>query len=287
VATPQVHERNADQAAYWNGEAGASWVAGQDALDAILAPTLALLLDRAAVAAGERVVDIGCGCGVSALELARKVQPGGRVLGVDVSAPMLARARQRASADLPLEFTLGDATVHAFEPGWADVIVSRFGVMFFADPVLAFRNMRTGLRTGGRLAFVCWREPARNAWRSLPLQEASRFVPRSAVTDPDAPGPFAFAREARVRHVLADAGFSDIGLEAVDLELDLAMGQGLDVAVQSALEATPVLRELAGQPAEVIGKVKAAIRSALAPYLKGQMVALGASVWIVSARNAG
>jgi ubiquinone/menaquinone biosynthesis C-methylase UbiE len=172
VATPHVHERNADQAAYWNGEAGARWVAGQDTLDTILAPTLKVLMDRAAVTGGERVVDIGCGCGISALELARRVGPGGRVLGVDVSAPMLARARQRATADLPLELVVGDATVHAFAPGWADLMISRFGVMFFAEPAKAFANMRRALRAGGRLVFACWREPARNTWMSLPLQEA-------------------------------------------------------------------------------------------------------------------
>src|SRR5262245_32836781 len=137
---PRVHDRNADQAAYWNGPAGRRWIDRQNTLDLVLQPIQALLLDRAAVAAGQRVIDIGCGCGASTIDLARRAAPKGSVTGIDISAPMLARAREAAPTDLPLEFVLADATVHAFEPGRADLLFSRFGVMFFADPTLSFQS---------------------------------------------------------------------------------------------------------------------------------------------------
>lgn len=285
MAVPVVHDGNAAQADYWNGEAGGRWVARQDTLDAIMAPILDVLLERSAVAAGEHVIDIGSGCGASAIELARRVGPNGRVTGVDISAPMLARARERAPAGLPLELVLGDATVHAFEPGRADLMISRFGVMFFADPPLSFRNMRQALRPGGRLVFACWREPAANPWMALPLQEARPYLPPQPEVGPEDPGPFAFAREERVKAILAEAGFTSIGMEAVDLSLDLALGQGLDGAVRNAMEVGPVRRALEGQPSEIATKVEDAIRAALGPFQNGAMVPVGASVWIATACN--
>jgi len=283
MENPRVHDRNADQAAYWNGPAGRRWIDRQKTLDLVLEPILKILLDRAAVAAGERVIDIGCGCGVSTIELARRVVPKGTVVGVDISAPMLARARERAPADLPLEFVLADATVHAFEPRCTDLLFSRFGVMFFADPALSFRNMRKALRPGGRLVFGSWREPRKNPWMLLPLQEAYKHVPRLPEVGPEDPGPFAFAREERVRRILSEAGFSSIAMEAVDLSLDLAAGQGLDTAVRGTLDTGPVSRALEGQPPEVVAKVESSIRTALAAFKKDETVPLGASVWIATA----
>jgi len=151
MATPTLHDRNTDQAAYWNGPTGRRWMERQDTQDILLAPISALLFVRSACAEGERVVDIGCGCGATTIELARRVGPTGYVLGMDISAPMLGQARERAPADLALEFVLADATVHAFEPGRSDLLFSRFGVMFFADPVLSFATCarRCGLEAAG------------------------------------------------------------------------------------------------------------------------------------------
>jgi SAM-dependent methyltransferase len=281
----QVHERNADQAAYWRGAAGQRWVDRQETLDAVLAPILQILLDRAAVSAGERVIDVGCGCGASAIAFARKVGLTGHVTGIDISAPMLARARERVGSALTLDLVLADATVHAFEPHRADLLASRFGVMFFADPVLSFRNMRKALRPGGRVAFACWREPARNPWMILPLQEAYKFVPKLPESGPEVPGPFALAHEERVRRILKEAGYASISMEAVDLLLDVGIGQGLDTAVKAAVDVGPARRALEGQPPEVMAKVEGALRTALAPLQKGDTVPLGASVWIVTAVN--
>ncbi|HEY7553100.1 MAG TPA: class I SAM-dependent methyltransferase [Hyphomicrobiaceae bacterium] len=287
MESPRVHEANADQAVYWGGAAGQRWIERQETLDAVLEPIQAILLDRAAVAAGERAIDIGCGCGASSIALAQRVGAAGRVTALDISPPMLARARERAPADLPLAFVLADATVHAFEPGGADLLVSRFGVMFFADPVLSFRNVRKGLRTGGRVAFACWRALDLNPWMHLPLQSALKHVVAPPRSGPDEPGPFAFAREERVRGILGAAGFSAVGLDAVDLALDLAAGRGLDAAVSGALAIGPVRRALEGQPPEVMAKVESTVRAALAPRQSGATVPLDASVWIATAVNAG
>lgn len=283
MENPRVHDRNADQAAYWNGPAGRRWIDRQLTLDLVLEPIQEILLDRAAVAAGERVIDIGCGCGVSTIELARRTGRKGSVTGVDISAPMLARARELAPADLPLEFVLADATVHAFEPGRADLLFSRFGVMFFADPALSIQNMRKALRLGGRVVFGSWREPRKNPWMLLPLQEAYKHVPRLPEVGPEDPGPFSFAREERVRRILSEAGFSSIAMEAVDLSLDLAVGRGLDTAVRGTLDIGPVSRALEGQPPDVLAKVASSIRTALASFQQGETVPLGASVWIATA----
>jgi ubiquinone/menaquinone biosynthesis C-methylase UbiE len=281
-----MHEGNADQAAFWNGPGGRHWTRRQEAQDTLLAPIAELLFARARVEAGESVIDIGCGCGATAIDIAKRVGPTGHVLGVDISAPMLARARERAPPGAKLELVLADATAYRFPPGRADLLCSRFGVMFFAEPVLSFANMRRALRSGGRLAFVCWREPRANPWLVLPLQEAYRHVPRLPEVGPEDPGPFAFAREERVRRILGEAGFSSIALEPIDLSIDLANGRGLDAAVESALEIGPASRALEGQPAELRDAAARSIRAALAPFQQGDSVPLAAAIWIVTATNA-
>ena len=282
---PAMHERNADQSAYWNGPAGQRWTDRQETQDILLAPVLTVLFDRAGIAEGERVIDIGCGCGTTTIELARRVGPQGHVMGIDISAPMLARAREKTPADAHVDFVLADATVHRFEPAAADVLFSRFGVMFFADPALSFANMRTALRPSGRLAFACWREPRMNPWMMVALQAAYQHVPRLPSPGPDDPGPFSFASEERVRRLLSDAGFASIAMTPVDLSLDVAIGRGLDAAANGALEIGPVSRAFEGQPPEAKAAALNSIRAALAPFQKGDAVLLGASIWIVTATN--
>jgi ubiquinone/menaquinone biosynthesis C-methylase UbiE len=280
---PVLHDQNTDQADYWNGPAGQRWIDRQATQDIVLAPVSAVLMDRALIATGERIIDIGCGCGATTIELARRLTPKGHVTGVDISAPMLARARASAPAGLPLRFVLADATVYPFKPQSADLLFSRFGVMFFADPTQSFVNMRKAMRPGGRVTFACWQEPRKNPWMMLALQAAYAHVPRLPDVGPEEPGPFAFAREDRVRRVLSAAGFSSIALEAVDLVLDIAAGGGLAAAVDGAMVIGPVSRALEGQPPDRRDAVKQAICDALAPHQKGDAVLLGAAVWIATA----
>jgi ubiquinone/menaquinone biosynthesis C-methylase UbiE len=282
---PAAADQNADQIAYWNGAAGLRWLDRQQTQDALLAPIGEILLDRADPRVGEVVLDIGCGCGATSIALAQRVAPTGHVLGIDVSSPMLERARQRRPQALPLEFALGDATVYAFAAGRADLLCSRFGVMFFADPARSFANMRGGLRRGARLAFACWRQPRENPWLMLPLQEAYRHVPRLPEVGPEDPGPFSFASERRVRGLLEQAGFGAIGFEAVDLSLDLANGLGLAAAVDTAVGMGPASRALDGQPPALRAAAAESIRAALAPHQVGNAVPLPGALWIVSAAN--
>jgi ubiquinone/menaquinone biosynthesis C-methylase UbiE len=284
--TPAGHDRNAEQITYWNGPAGQKWVHRQQMQDIVLGPVSDSLIERARVAAGERVIDIGCGCGSTSIAFAKAVGPRGHVLGVDISAPMLARAREVAPVGTPVEFALADATVHAFQPAGFDLLASRFGVMFFADPVLSFVNMRKALRPGGRVAFACWRTPRDNPWMILPLMAAYKHVPKLPELGPEDPGPFAFANEERVRRILGEAGFSAITLERCDLSLDLSAGKGLDGAVKAAIEIGPVSRALEDQSPEAITAVAASIHEALTPFARDGAVPLGASIWIVTAANA-
>jgi ubiquinone/menaquinone biosynthesis C-methylase UbiE len=280
---PAGDEQNADQIAYWNGPGGQHWTDRQQAQDTLLAPISDILIDRARPKAGERVVDVGCGCGATTIAFANRVGPTGRVIGIDVSAPMLARARQVAPTGLPVELVLADATAYPFVSASFDLMVSRFGVMFFAQPVISFANMRRALRPSGRLAFVCWREPRDNPWLLAPLQAAYKHVPKLPQLGPDDPGPFSFASEQRVYNMLSEAGFSGIALERCDLSLDIAGGRGLDAAVETALEIGPAARALEGQPSGLRAAAAVEIREALAPFAKGQAVALAASIWIVTA----
>ncbi len=214
MSAPVGHDQNADQIAYWNGPAGQRWAGRQQVQDILLRPVADILIDRASPGIGERIIDVGCGSGATTIAFAQKVGPSGHVFGIDVSEPMLAQARSIAPAELLVDFALADATVYPFEPASTDLLASRFGVMFFADPAVAFANMRKALRPAGRLAFACWREPRANPWMMAPLQAVYKHVPKLPEQGPDEPGPFAFASQARVNRILGEVGFTGIAMEA-------------------------------------------------------------------------
>ncbi len=276
---------DADQTAYWNGPGGRRWTERSDAPEAIFAPIAELLYARARLAPGERVIDVGCGGGVTTLAIAAQVGAAGGVIGVDVSALMIARAIERAGATSAAKFVLADAGSHDFSPGWANLLFSRFGVMFFADPVASFANLRKGLARGGRVVFACWREARRNPWQTIALKAACKHAPRLPEVGPEDPGPFSFADEARVRRILGEAGFETIALTPVDLELDVAAGQGLETALATMQQIGAASRALEGQPEALRAAAVAEIRAALAPHQRGLSVPLGAAIWIVEAIN--
>ena len=282
---PVGHDRNADQIAYWNGPGGEHWTERQPLQDILLAPISQILIDSAAANSGERIIDVGCGCGSTSIALAQAVAPSGFVLGIDISAPMLARARQLAPKTLPVDFVLADATVHPFDPASFDLLVSRFGVMFFAEPALSFANLRRALKPTGRLAFVCWREPRENPMLMTPLQAAYKHVPKLPQPGPEDPGPFSFASEERVRRILREAGFVDVAIVPRNLSLDIAIGRGLEAAVQGAIEIGPASRALHDHPEDVRAAAKESIREALKPFVRGETVPLPAAIWIVTARK--
>ena len=274
---------NAEQIAYWNSVAARRWLDLDAKQDVVFASITDALFARARLTTGERVLDVGCGAGGTTIDIAGRVAPTGRAVGLDVSQPMLETARRRASADLPVAFILGDAATHVFAPGSFDALVSRFGVMFFADPIEAFANLRGALRHGGRAVFACWRAAKLNAWQMIPLRAALRCVPRLPEIGPEDPGPFSFADETRVRRVLDRAGFADVEVTAIDLEIDLAAGQGFESAMATARSIGAASRAMEGRPEHERAAAVEAIRTALAPLQRGPSVPLGAAIWIVEA----
>ena len=275
-----------DQSAYWNEVAGPRWVALQERLDPLLASLTATAIDFAAPRAGDRVLDIGCGCGATLLELSPRVGPQGKVVGIDISAVMLERARQRVAAQGLANVTplRADASTHAFEPATFDLAFSRFGVMFFEDSVRAFAAIRRALRPGGRLAFITWRRLSENPWFLLPYLAVKPLLPPQPPADPEAPGPFRFADPEVLRRILSGAGFSAIEVTPHDSMLQLAGPGELTRAVDFALQIGPVSRALATAEAEVKAAAMAAVRAELAKHESSEGVALSAGTWLVSAR---
>jgi SAM-dependent methyltransferase len=278
-------ETNSEQVGYWNDQAGLKWVAMQRDLDAQLEPLGSLAMDRLAFASGERVLDVGCGAGATSLSIAARVAPG-EVTGVDISKPLLARARERAAAVDNVRFEEADAqTMAPPSPGF-DAVFSRFGVMFFADPLAAFKNLLACLRPGGRLGFVCWREMQKNPWVTLPLSAALPFLPGPPDPPvPGAPGPFGLADGARTRLILEAAGFSEIDVASVDSELVVGGNDDIETAVHLALQIGPLGSALGALDEDVRGRARAAVREAFAPHLGPRGVTLGAAVWVVTARR--
>jgi SAM-dependent methyltransferase len=274
---------NAEQVAYWNGPAGERWSREQAVLDRAFEALSRRLLGRAALRPGERVLDVGCGCGTSTLAAADAVGPTGAVLGIDVSAPMLARARERSSARPRVAYRECDASTEALEPTF-DVVLSRFGVMFFRDPVAAFTNLRGALRPGGRLAFICWRPVAENEWARVPREAALQHVTPEPPQGPEEPGPFSFGDRARVERILTGAGFTSVECVPVD-EKVLVSDEGLDGAVEFAISAGPTARLLREVSDDVKNRVRAALATALRPYLAGNRMTLGGATWLVHARR--
>jgi SAM-dependent methyltransferase len=269
---------NADQVAYWNEQAGPTWAELQPLLDAQIAPLGLRGLQALAPAAGERILDIGCGCGDTTLAIAQRVAPGGEVMGLDLSAPMLDVARRRAAAIAGISFLQADAQTVQF-PVPFEASFSRFGVMFFEDAVAAFTNIHAALVPGGRLVFVCWRHALENAWMMVPLNAASHFLPPLEPMDPDAPGPFSLAAADRVRAVLQQSGFRNVQTEAFDTPIG---GFALDQAVTLALRVGPLGKLLREWP-DAAQDATGAVRGALAQHETPSGVYLNASVWIVSA----
>lgn len=274
-----AEQSNADQIAFWNGDAGAKWVKAQERLDAMLRVFSDELTRAAKPAAGERVLDIGCGCGDTSLQLAAK---GAHVTGVDISAPMLARAKHRAKeADVRhVEFVQADAAAHRFEPSY-DLLFSRFGVMFFADPDSAFANMRKALKPSGRLGFVCWRDPRENEWVRVPVGAVRPHAPPQPQLGPEDPGPFAFADLARVRRVLSNAGFDRITARPFDAEVRL--GDTFEDAVAYIQDFGPISRMLTDATDAQKAQATAALREAFKPYADRKPVTMTGAVWIVTA----
>lgn len=283
---------NDRQIAEWNGVSGQNWLQHQMRFDAMLAEHAEALLDVASPGVDEAVLDVGCGSGGTTLAVARAVGSAGRVTGIDVSRPLLQRARVRAlEMGVAADFVWADASRHPFSPGTFDLLVSRLGVMFFDHPVAAFTRLREALRAGGRCVFLAWRSAAENEGAALPLRAALHALAPPAPASPDAPGPFSFGDRNRLERRLLDAGFAEVRIVPFDAPLLFGMGgteeEALDDAVQMAFHLGPLRRLLGEQPETVRERVCRDVREAFRAKLSGDGVMLSSAAWIVSARAGG
>ncbi len=281
---------NADQIDFWNNDGGQHFVKYQTALNNMLDRFGEKVMDATGVNHGEVVLDIGCGCGDTTLELARRVGSTGEAVGVDISEIMLARAEDMASH--------GDATNVFFEQADVetgvlhrdsfDLAFSRFGIMFFANPVAAFKNVHRVLHERGRIAFACWQPISENAWIGLQLQVVAPLLEgrdEAPPPDPNAPGPFSLGDPDRVREIMQAAGFSDIKIEAYAPDVALFGLRDIDEVVEFAMEIGPARALLEGQTDSVRQAAHAAIRTAYEPYLTDEGVVMNSAAWIVSGRK--
>ena len=282
-----------DQIAYWNGEVGQRWARNQRALDAAFAPLPAALIDRAALRVGARILDVGCGAGETALIATNRIGPRGDIVACDVSAPLLDVARGRvereAAGGASIDWTEADAATHAFGAASFEHILSRFGVMFFADSEAAFAHLRYALVPGGRMTFLCWRSLDANPWVSVPRAAVLPLVPDYVPPPADGPGPFRFADRADLEKILRLAGFKDVVCEPVDRGLTLARSADGSAAAATAaatrfvLELGPVSRLVRDGDPRLKAEAFTAVREVLRGHVEMGAVTLGAACWLVSA----
>ena len=275
---------NAEMAEYWNGRPAETWVTEAERLDTMLAPIGRQLLAAAVLTPGERVLDVGCGNGAISLEAARAVAPDGRVSGLDLSAPMLGVARLRAKEQgIDVDFVQGDAQVASFDQPF-DVVVSRFGVMFFDDPEGAFANLAKASRSGGRLCFVCWQEMFANEWIAVPAMAMVNHVGIPELPEPGTPGPFALADAQRTRGLLESAGWSTVTIE--EQKDAMRMGRDPEDVVAFMLSDEMGRRLVEGKEPKAVQAGTEATLEALRPYATPEGVVLDGAYWLVTATKA-
>ncbi|MFD5947520.1 class I SAM-dependent methyltransferase [Streptomyces collinus] len=269
-----------EQAARWNGPAGNAWVDLQELLDEMFRPFEELLVDAVAAEHAGRVLDVGCGTGGVTRAVARRA---GHCVGVDISGPMIETARAHAEREgVPASFIQADAQEYAFDPGVFDAVVSRFGVMFFSDPVRAFGNLRSAVRDGAGLRCVVWRGPGENPFMTTAERAAAPFLPDLPARRPDQPGQFAFADPERVRRILAESGWAGIDIQPVDVVCALPEKD----LVTYFTRLGPLGMVLPGADERTRAEIVEAVRPAFDPFVRGTEVRYTAACWMVSARAA-
>ena len=277
---------NAREVQFWNSAVARPWAEMHEPIDRLFVDLTQTVLELSAPQPGERVIDIGCGSGTTVLDLARRVGPTGYVLGADISQPSVEKARARiAAAGLSqAEVSLCDVSTHVFAPDNFDLAFSRFGVMFFTDPVATFINLRRGMKRDGRLTFAVFRTPQENPWGTGPVAAVRHLLPPIKPPEPEEPGQFSWADPARVRRILEGAGFKDVSLARHDPAMRLAGPGEAAQAADFAMTIGPVARAMSsGSVAE-----PAAVRSGLEAFFERhdspQGIVLPGALWIVRAR---
>jgi SAM-dependent methyltransferase len=278
-----THQTYDEQAALWNGAAGRAWVEAQPSLDRMFKPLEDLLVDAVFAGSGRRVLDVGCGAGSTTLAVARLLGAKGRCTGIDVSEPMIAAARARAERDnTPAHFIRADAQTRVFEPASADMIISRFGVMFFDDPVRAFANLRRAASDDAGLCFIAWRSAAANPFMTTAERAAAPFLPNIPARRPGGTGQFAFADQGRVQTILEASGWGEIEIRPIDVACTLPEKE----LVPCLGRVGPVGLALQEADERTRRHVIETVRPAFDPYVHGSDVRFTAACWMVSARAA-
>jgi ubiquinone/menaquinone biosynthesis C-methylase UbiE len=273
---------NDDQSALWNGQAGHAWVEAQAVLDQMFKPLEELLVAAAAARPACRVLDVGCGTGGTTLAVARRLGTTSHCTGVDISAPMIAAARARAERDgAPAHFICANAQTYAFETASVDMIISRFGVMFFDDSVAAFSNLRHATRDDAELRFIAWRSPAENPFMTTAERAAAPLLPNIPARQPDAPGQFAFADQHRIRHILEESGWAKIEIRPLDVTCAFPEAE----LIRYLTRLGPLGRILQNVDEQSRNRIIETVRPAFDAYVHGAEVRFNAACWMVSARR--
>ncbi len=277
-----TQQANAEQIALWNGCAGRGWVEAQESLDRLFEPFEGLLVDAVAKHKAQHVLDIGCGTGSTTLAIGRQVGPKGTAVGVDLSGPMIALAKRRAERESAApRFLRADAQTYAFDDQSFDMIVSRFGVMFFDDPVRAFANLRRAAALKASLHVIAWRSPAENPFMTAAERAAAPFFPDMRARRPDEPGQFAFADRSRVHSILERSGWTEIDIQPLDVACTLPERE-LDAYISRLGPLGRVLQQL---DEKTRSRVIDTVRAALRPYVHGAEVRFTAACWMIGARG--
>ena len=276
------HQTDNEQTRLWNGLAGRAWVDAQESLDQMFKPFEELLIEAVSAGCADRVLDVGCGTGSTALAVARTLAAKGRCVGIDISDPMIAVARARAEREgTPASFIRADAQSHAFEPASFDMIISRFGVMFFDDSVRAFANLRSAATDDAELRFIAWRSAAENPFMTTAERTAAPLLPKLPARRPDAPGQFAFADRRRVHAILEQSGWVEIDIRPIDVACTLPE----EALMRYLSRLGPVGLILHEADARTRKQVIETVRAAFDPYVHGEEVRFTAACWMVGART--
>jgi SAM-dependent methyltransferase len=275
---------NAEQAKHWSSVGADGWIELKAVIDKSFVPFTDLLLADCLAGSASRLLDVGCGTGDTTLAAARRLGPKAQCVGVDISEPMLAVARAEAQKEgASARFVCADAQAYAFEPNVFDWVISRFGVLFFDDPVRAFTNLRHASRGSATLRFVAWRSPAENPFMTTAERAVAPLLPAMPPRPPDAPGQFAFADRERVFGILERSGWADVQIRPVDIECALPEKE----LVRYFTKLGPLSRVLPEMDAGLRGRVIETVRAAFTPFVRGDEARFVAACWMVGAAAKG
>ena len=282
-----MSEVNKNQKDFWSGKGGDIWVERQNAMDTMLSPLGEAALNKLNFNEEENVLDIGCGCGHTTLNIAKRIGPSGNVTGLDISEPMLKRAKESAveMSITNISFKCVDVQIEDLGDQIYSAAFSRFGVMFFEDSIAAFKNINKSLISGGYLSFVCWQSPAVNPWQSLFIQEVKKFLDLPS-PPPRSPGPFAFMESEYVSSILEESKFQDITIEGHEAEVNMFSGRSLSDSVKDYISINPVVTEMLKDSSEnQITEITNSVIEAFSPYYSEKGLIFPSATWLVTAKK--